>query len=115
MDDPCTWVSCESVGRRLLGLNLSDVMLLNVAGPEGSWSAGNTTNTDLEWPLEVAEFDAEQRQRSEGVDDKATTVAGVVVTLVGVWSLLNGTVDADRAGNSLVLAPRMCLASLGAG
>ena len=43
----------------------------------------------------MAEFDAEARQRREGVDDEPTAVAGVVVTFVGVWLRLDRAVDAD--------------------
>jgi len=63
----------------------------------------------------MAKFDAEARQRCEGVDDESTDVAGDVIALVGIWFRLDRAVDADRVGDPLVFAPGMRLTYLGAG
>jgi hypothetical protein len=60
----------------------------------------------------VAEFDAEPSERCERVDDESTAVAGVVIALVGIRPLLDGTVDADWVRHAFVFSPRMRLASL---
>jgi len=43
----------------------------------------------------MAQFHPKARERSEGVDDEATAVTGVVVTPLGIRRHLNRTVDAD--------------------
>lgn len=53
----------------------------------------------MDWSLEVAEFDAEAREGSYCVDDESTAVAGMMVALAGIRSLLNGTVDTDRVSS----------------
>ena len=63
-------------------------------------------------PLEAG---VKRRRRCERVDDEPTPVAGVVTPLVGIRLRLDGTVDTDRVGDSLVLPPSGGLASLGDG
>ena len=92
-----------------------DEVLLEVACPVCRESARTTPLAQLQRPFEVAKFDAEPRECRKRVDDEPTAIAGVVVTLIGIQPRLGSAVDTDRVGNSLVLAPRMCLASLGAG
>jgi len=62
----------------------------------------------------MAKFDAEARQRCEGVDDESTDVAGDVIALVGIWFRLDRAVDADRVGDPLVF-PQVCASPTGAG
>ncbi|QLG29821.1 hypothetical protein HUG10_19610 (plasmid) [Halorarum halophilum] len=52
----------------------------------------------------MAEFDAESSERCERVDDEATAITGVVISVVGVAPGLDGAVDADRMRNPLVFA-----------
>jgi len=63
----------------------------------------------------MTEFDAEARQRREGVDDEPTAVAGVVIAFVGIQFRLDRTVDTDGVSDPLVFAPGMRLATLGTG
>jgi len=63
----------------------------------------------------MTEFDAEARQRREGVDDEPTAVAGVVIAFVGIQFRLDRTVGTDGVSDPLVFAPGMRLATLGTG
>lgn len=54
----------------------------------------------------MAEFHAEARECCERVDDEPTAVTGVVIEGVGIRSLLNCTVNADRMRNEVVFPPR---------
>ena len=50
----------------------------------------------------MAQFHPKARERSEGVDDEATAVTGVVVTRLGIRPHLNRTVDADWVADPLI-------------
>jgi hypothetical protein len=63
----------------------------------------------------MPKFHAEARECREGVDDESTAVAGVVIALLGIRPLLDGTVDTDRVRHPFVFPPRMRLAHLCAG
>jgi len=63
----------------------------------------------------MAEFHTEARECREGVDDEFTAVAGVVIALLGIWPLLDGTVDTDRVCHTFVFPSRMRLACFCAG
>lgn len=52
----------------------------------------------------MAEFDAEGCECRQCVDDESTPVAGVVIEYIGVRSLLDSTVHADRVCDALVFA-----------
>ena len=74
---------------------LLDHMLLEVSRPVRRQATWTAAVAQLHRAFEMAKFDAESRQRGEGVDDEPTAVAGVVVTFVGVWLHLDRAVDAD--------------------
>jgi len=63
----------------------------------------------------VAEFDTEPCEGCKRIDDEATAIAGVVVTIVGIGIRLDRAVDADRVCDSFVFSPGVRLADLGAG
>jgi len=63
----------------------------------------------------MAQFHPKARECSEGVDDEATAVTGVVVTRLGIRRLLNRTVDANRVADPLLFPPRVGGSSLRAG
>ena len=90
-------------------------MLLEVTRPVRGGPTRATLSTQLERPLEMAEFDAEPDKGREGVDDEPTAVAGVVFAPVGIRPPLDGTVDTDRVHHPFVFPSCMCLAHLGAG
>jgi len=100
---------CSDVDNSLLA-ELFDHMLLEVARPVRCKSAGTTSLAKLQRAFEMTDLHTEARECREGVDDKPTAVAGVVIALLGIRPLLNGTVDADRACHPFVLPPRMRLA-----
>lgn len=81
-------------------------MLVEIPRPVRCRSIGTTASTQLQWTLEMPEFDGGSRECGERVDDESTPITGVVITLVGVGMLLDGTVDADLVGNSLLFPPR---------
>jgi hypothetical protein len=60
----------------------------------------------------MPEFDAEAGECREGVDDESTPVARVVITLLGIGPLLDGTVDTDLVRHPFVFPPGMRLAHL---
>ena len=60
----------------------------------------------------MPKFNAESSERSERVDDEATSVTGVVISVVGVGPGLDGAVDADRMRNPLVFSPGESIATL---
>lgn len=105
----------KSVGVRLTELPIDDEMLLEVTRPVRGGPTGATASTKLQRPLEMFEFDTKLRECGERVDNESAAVAGVVITLVGIWSRLDGTVKTDRMGDPHVLLPGMRLASLGIG
>ena len=90
-------------------------MLIEFACPIRCGPARAAPRTELERPLEVAEFHAESRECREGVDDESTPVAGVVIALLGIGPLLERTVDADRVRRPFAFPPRMRLACFCAG
>ena len=53
----------------------------------------------------MAEFDAEACERCAGIDDEPTVVAGVLPTLVRISGFLSRTLDTDRMGHGVVVAP----------
>ena len=63
----------------------------------------------------MAEFHTEPRKCREGVDDEATPVAGVVIALLGIRLLLDGTVDTDQMCCPFVFPSGIRLAHLCAG
>ena len=69
--------------------------------------AGTTSRAKLQRPLEVAEFYAEPGECLEGVDNESTAVAGVVIALLGIRPLLDGTVDTDRVYYPFLFCPGM--------
>ena len=87
-------------------MTLSNEMLIGIARPVRRWPARAALRTELERPLEVAEFHAEPGERREGVSDEPTAVAGVVIAFVGIRLLLDGTVDTDRVRHPFVFPPR---------
>jgi len=90
-------------------------MFLEVARPVRREATRATPLAQLQWAFEMTEFDAEARQRREGVDDEPTAVAGVVIAFVGIQFRLDRTVDTDGVSDPLVFAPGMRLATLGTG
>jgi len=63
-------------------------MFLEVARPVRREATRATPPlAQLQWAFEMTEFDAEARQRREGVDDEPTAVAGVVIAFVGIQSV----------------------------
>jgi len=58
-------------------------MFSEVARPVRREATRATPLAQLQWAFEMTEFDAEARQRREGVDDEPTAVAGVVIAFVG--------------------------------
>ncbi len=52
----------------------------------------------------MSEFDPKPCECGERVDNQSTPIAGMVITLVGIEMLLDGTVDADWMGDALVLS-----------
>ena len=93
---------------------LHDV-LGQVTRPIYCWPTGTTSCTQLQWALQVAEFDTESREGRERVDDDSTSIACVVIEFVGIRPLLDCTVDADRMGDEVVLPPRTRFAYFRAG
>ena len=55
----------------------------------------------------MAEFNTEPREGCKHVDDQSTLVTSVVVTVVRIWSCLDGTIDADRMCDPVVFSPGM--------
>jgi hypothetical protein len=53
----------------------------------------------------MPEIHTKSRERSERVDDEATAITGVVISVVGVGPDLDGAVDTDRMRNSLIFPP----------
>ncbi|AAC82912.1 unknown (plasmid) [Halobacterium salinarum NRC-1] len=90
-------------------------MLREVTRPVRREPTRATASTQLQRAFQMPQFNAEPRQCRERVDDQPTAVTSVVIALVGIRLRLNRAVDADRVGDPVVLAPRMRLASLGAG
>jgi hypothetical protein len=60
----------------------------------------------------MADLHAEARECRESIDDESTAVASVVIALLGIRPLLDGTVDTDRVCHPLVFPPRVHLAHL---
>ncbi len=90
-------------------------MFLEIARPVRREPARTTAGAQLQRAFQMPQFDPESRERRERVDDQSTAVTGDVIVLVGTRLRLDGTVDADRVGDPLVLSPSTGLASLGAG
>ena len=59
----------------------------------------------------MAEFDAKTRECRKGVDDETTSVAGVVIALLGIMPLLERTIDADGVGDPFVFPSCMRFAT----
>lgn len=79
------------------------------------WPTSTWNRVSWAGPKVPLEAGVKHRRRRERVDDEPPPVEVVVIVLVGVWPRLDGTVDADRVSDSLVLLPSVGLASLGAG
>jgi hypothetical protein len=71
-------------------------VLVEVARPVFCSPTRTTAITQLQRSLEMPEFDTESRESGECVDRESTPIASMVIALVGIWMLLNGTVYADR-------------------
>lgn len=63
----------------------------------------------------MLKFDTKPPERGKRVYDESTPIAGVVIPLVGTGLLLDGTVDAEPGGDSVVCPPRMRFSRRGSG
>jgi hypothetical protein len=85
-------------------------MFFEVTRPVRGGPTGATASTQLERPLEMAEFDAEPGKCREGVDDQSAPVAGVAIALLG--SDRSWTAQSTQSGlpGRLALVTRALLA-----